>query len=213
MRVPNAATTTATGMNLRVMPASVLLALSLLVACCGVASSSLLYPNPVPSGWHNATVPGNEPLASYALSPDVAGLALACVGAPVNNLENSPLGPGSLWRTHDGGASWQKLSSSGILPNCQLVAPPGGNGLYFALGLFHNGAAVSVSTDAGSHWTGLNPALKFTTSMGFVLAGTVVRAGLLYAPQLPTPSGLQPVMALSRDDGQTWHATESLNRL
>lgn len=209
MRVPDAATASATGTGPWTVPLFVLLTLSLLVAGCGGASSSLAYPNPIPTGWHNAAVPGNEPLASYAISPDVAGLALACVGAPVNNLENSPLGPGTLWRTQDGGASWQELSSQGILPNCQLVAPPGGNGLLFAAGLFHNGPAVSVSTDAGSHWTGLNSTLTFDTPVGFVLAESILRAGVLYAPELPTASGLQPVMAMSRDDGQTWQATES----
>jgi hypothetical protein len=126
------------------------LALALILAACGVNASQSLPPYTVPANWHDIS-PTGDPIASYAISPDVPGLIVACTGSKTGNMSASPLGPATLWRTRDGGAHWQRLAVSGYIAGCEVAFPAGGNGTLFALNL-DGGQFIQVSHDAGNTW-------------------------------------------------------------
>jgi hypothetical protein len=129
--------------------AAVLAIALLALAACGASGNAPPYS--VPVQWHDVSPPTADPIASYAISPDVPGLIVACIGASTGNMSASPPGPATLWRTRDGGAHWERLAASGYIAGCEVAFPVGGNGTLFALNL-EGGQFIQVSHDAGDTW-------------------------------------------------------------
>jgi hypothetical protein len=133
------------------------LALTLLAAACG--SGSTRPPYQPPSGWHDITAPPSQPFAAYAISPDVPGLIVACIGAQEANTSTGAFGSANLWRTRDGGAHWLELTYGAFDAGCQLTLPPGGKGTIFGDSLFGSTfytpltpQSIAASLDAGDSW-------------------------------------------------------------
>lgn len=183
----------------------------LLSAACSATSSSRYA---LPSGWHDIT-PSSESLASYAMSPDEPGLIVACIGAP-SHVSADPPGPAVLWRTRDGGTSWQQLNSDGYVGTCRVAMPAGGHGLVFAVNVLGN-EKIQVSANGGDSWRTLT--LSYSEADGGIqaefaqLAGAVYRDGVLYAAGVATGYGdngaSMSMFSASNDDGQTWRAIEA----
>ncbi len=211
-----------------------MLAVLLALAACGVN----IPPYSVPAQWHDVSPPTTDPIANYAISPDVPGLIVACIGSQTGNTSASPLGPATLWRTRDGGAHWQRLATSGYIAGCEVAFPAGGNGTLFALNL-DGGQFIQVSHDAGDTWKTIaqdNGDPYGDIQQRFALLGHgVYRDGRLYtagqadtvatntaaatatATSLnPSPAGVSIAnefadlaFSVSSDDSQTWTAVEA----
>jgi hypothetical protein len=164
-----------------------------------------------PTGWNDITPPTSDPIASYAISPDVPGLMFACTGAMAGNVSESGYGPGTLWRTRDGGSYWERLDVSGLIPGCDMGMPLGGRGT-----IFINNGSILVSHDGGDTW---HTVYKNADSAGLyegdyflLLPNTVYRGGRLYAPgpvARPGAAGYSATaFSVSRDDGHTWSNVE-----
>lgn len=187
-------------------------AAALTIVCLLSAACSSHYTPP--PGWHDIT-PSSESLASYAISPDVPGLIVACIGAP-GHLSADPPGPAVLWRTRDGGASWQQLNRDGYVGTCRVAMPAGGHGLIFALNVLGN-EMIQVSANGGDSWRTLT--LNYSEADGGIqaefaqLAGAVYREGKLYAAGVATGQGDNGAsmsrFSASSDDGQTWRSIEA----
>lgn len=196
------------------LAATALALVCLLIAGCGLTSGGSTGYTP-PGGWHEVTAPTSSTIASYAVSPDVPGLIVACIGSP-GHVSADPPGPATLWRTRDGGASWQQLSSDGYVAGCQVAMPTGGHGLVFALNTLGT-QMIQVSTDGGDSWRTLT--MRYSGEDGGIqaefaqLAGAVHRDGALYAAGLATGQGdngaSMSMFSASRDDGQTWRRIEA----
>lgn len=202
------------GISRRRAPAAAALAVAcLLSAACGVTSGGASSYT-LPGGWHDIT-PSSETLASYTISPDVHGLIVACIGAP-GHVSAAPPGPGTLWRTRDGGAHWQQLNSDGYEATCQVAMPAGGHGLVFALNTLGT-QMIRVSANGGDSWRTLN--LSYSDEDGGMqaefaqLAGAVYRDDMLYAAGVATGQGdngaSMSMFSASSDDGQTWRRIEA----
>jgi len=169
---------------------------------------------PLPSGWHDVTPPTSEAITSYAVSPDVPGLILACIGSKAGNLSASPMGPAHLWRTRDGGASWEQLSQSSFTAGCQIAPIRGGQGTFFVFNTLSADQALWVTHDGGDHWSqvavgGAQPQQEASVIFSF-LRGGIYRDGKVYTiGSLDTgpPVGGQ-VFSSSADDGRTWTTVE-----
>jgi hypothetical protein len=216
----------------------VTLAAVLALAACGANASENFPPYTAPANWQDVSPPTSDPIASYAISPDVPGLIVACTGSKTGNMSASPLGPATLWRTRDGGAHWQRLAVSGYIAGCEVAFPPGGSGTLFALNL-DGGQFIQVSHDAGDTWKTLarddgapygDIQQRFT-----LLAHGVYRDGRLYtagqadtaaaastaatataSSMNPPPAGastardvISLAFSISSDDSQTWTAVEA----
>ncbi|HEX6121784.1 MAG TPA: sialidase family protein, partial [Ktedonobacterales bacterium] len=175
----------------------------------------------LPAGWHEITPPDGRSVASYAVSPDVSGLIVACIGAPVNQTSASPMGPATLWRTRDGGAHWQALDVRGLSAGCAVTMPRGGQGAIFVENTLPptGQQTVIASRDGGETWrtlhfTGDLPANLQYDSQQLIERG-VMRDGRLYAVGMPGALGLtgQPgaPFAVSDDLGSTWTRIEPGN--
>lgn len=183
----------------------------LLSAACGAPGSSSYT---LPAGWHDIT-PSAQSLVSYAISPNVPGLIVACIGARGHVSADSP-GPAVLWRTRDGGATWQQLNTDGYVGGCQVAMPAGGHGLVFALNALGN-ELFQVSANGGDSWHALT--LSYSAMDGGIqaefaqLAGAVYRDGVLYAAGVATGQGdngaSMSTFSASNDDGQTWRPIET----
>lgn len=177
-----------------------------------------------PSNWHDASPPASGPVVSYAASPDVPGLIVACIGDRAGNQSASPMGLATLWRTRDAGAHWQPLGIHTFRAGCELTLPRGGHGTLFAYNLYAptpDQESLMVSHDAGDTWqtvatnsdagNGTGPDL--VRARFDAIAGAVYRDGTLYAAAQPQLDGLgseaTPVFAASHDDGRTWAPVES----
>ena len=214
------------------------LAVLLALAACGVNTGGNIPPYSVPAAWHDVSPPTADPIANYAISPDVPGLIVACIGGKTGNMSASPLGPATLWRTRDGGAHWQRLTASGYIAGCEVAFPAGGNGTLFALNL-DGGQFIQVSHDAGDTWKTIaqdsgDPYGDIQQRFA-LLAHGVYRDGRLYtagqadtvaadsAAATATASSLNPppaggsianafadvAFSVSSDDSQTWTVVEA----
>lgn len=159
---------------------------------------------PPPAGWQTRTPPTGEQFASYAVSPDVPGLIVACIGDQTPHVSAGKMGPAHIWRSRDGGRHWQQLPSP-LTAGCSLTMPPGGSGMIFASDPLGQGA-ISVSRDGGDTWRQIATPIQAPNAQRgdpFALLGhTVYRDGRLY--------GLgATILSVSDDDGATWTPQES----
>lgn len=169
---------------------------------------------PVPSGWHDVTPPTPEAITSYAVSPDVPGLILACIGSKAGNLSASPMGPAHLWRTRDGGASWEQLPMGGLTAGCEIAGVRGEPGVFFVTDVYLAQPGLWVTHDAGDHWSqvavaGAQPQQEASVIFSFLRDG-IYRDGKVYTVgslETGTPGGGQ-VFSSSADDGHTWTTVE-----
>ena len=67
------------------------LAVVLALAACGVNTGGNIPPYSVPAQWHDVSPPTADPIANYAISPDVPGLIVACIGGTTGNMSASPM--------------------------------------------------------------------------------------------------------------------------
>lgn len=202
-----------------------LVALAVLAICgaaCAPASNSAPSGKPtyqVPAGWRDVTPPTANKTVSYAISPDVHGLIVACIS---DNDINDISEPSSLWRTRDSGAHWQRLHTGNLTNGCQLALPAGGRGTIIAYNQGDDPARefIEVSHDEGQTWKvvqqaqdlyqGQNIALAF----GFMAHG-IYRDGRLYVASQADkqyqyqPGFSMPAFSVSDNDGQSWAALEA----
>ncbi|HEX8029965.1 MAG TPA: hypothetical protein VF491_15940, partial [Vicinamibacterales bacterium] len=115
--------------------------------------------------WHQLTLPASMPnryISGVAIDPADAGGATAYLGFNGFSrrwIEGPGAGLGHLWKTTDGGATWNDVS--GNLPdvpvNDVLLV---GTQIVLATDL-----GVVVSSDGGAHWSRLAANLPYTTAM------------------------------------------------
>lgn len=186
-----------------------MVAFCLVLGACGAAgaSSAPLH------GWTDITPPDSGQRAQYAVSPDTPGLILATIGGSAQE-SVAPPPPARLWRSRDGGASWQSLDSLSVRSGTSLAMPPGGKGLVFAQDPLE--FAISVSEDAGTTWRTLPsdpPPNALIGAEWTWLAGAVVVGGRLYAGGAAPGFGGMPAgtsrFSVSDDHGVTWRAVEA----
>jgi photosystem II stability/assembly factor-like uncharacterized protein len=173
-----------------------------------------------PQGWQAIALPTTQLSAQYAISPDVPGLIVGCVGDKLG-------GPANLWSTSDGGAHWRQFPFDGLLGGCELAAPAGGQGTIFLLNILGADAeqqALKVSHNAGRTWQTIATSFdlqRATNTDGYgilqqlfdLISAGVYRNGRLYTiSQLDTTdSNFSTISAfsVSDDDGRTWTKLES----
>jgi hypothetical protein len=190
----------------------------LLVACGREDYTPSVAPFQPPSGWHNITPPTDEPLAHYAVSPDVPGLIVACIGDKTAHTSAAPVGPAHIWRSRDGGATWQRLAVNDFYAGCDVALPAGGHGTIIAGDFLTPGQNtpqfIEVSHDQGDTWTTIaSNATGGIQTLYDLLARGVYRGGVLYAtgqldPNNPS-SDASVRFSASRDDGRTWTGIEA----
>jgi hypothetical protein len=179
--------------------------------------------NTPPAGWQTRTPPTNEQVASYAVSPDVPGLIVACIGDQTPHVSAGELGPAHIWRSRDAGRHWQRLAVSGFIAGCDIALPAGGRGTVVVLNHLDTEEYVAVSRDAGDTWKTVASAsgvqvdgVRGARSTYYSLATGIYRDERLYAltPTVTTFDG-QPdasrvnVLAYTPDDGATWRPIET----
>ncbi|GEM_PF-5286215 len=187
---------------------ALLLALALALAACGGAGAE--QPYKAPARWQDITPPTSDPIASYAVSPDVPGLIVACMGNREGNATDSPMGVGTIWRSRDGGAHWQRLSVSGYTAGCEVDFPAGGHGALIAYNL-DGSQFIQVSHDAGDTWKTIisSNGADLHEQYTFITSG-VYRDGLLYTIRARNVSDENDwVFSVSRDDGGSWVTVEA----
>lgn len=173
-----------------------------------------------PQGWQAIPLPTTQLSAQYAISPDVPGLIVGCIGDKLG-------GPANLWSTSDGGAHWRQFPFAGLLGGCDLAAPAGGQGTIFLLNILGADAeqqALKVSHDAGRTWHTVATNFDFESAAnpdGYgilqqlfdLISAGVYRGGRLYTiSQLDTTDAnfsTVPAFSVSDDDGRTWTKLES----
>jgi hypothetical protein len=176
---------------------------AIIVIIAGVAGT-LLFINrtqeafpPLPGGWRDNTPANTGSYASYAPSPDTPGAILAITGNRTGSRSVDGPGPGTLWRTTDGGAHWQVLTQHpAFTADAQITMPAGGNGLVLVEDLLGN--MLYASHDAGITWQTLvvTDQRRSAFDAFFQAAGTY-RAHHLYAA---TATGF----LMSANDGADW---------
>lgn len=185
------------------------LALCLALAACGGQGAK----SAPPSGWTDITPPDSRQLARYVVSPDTPGLMLASIGGYTSVSAAPPL-PAQLWRSRDGGASWQSLDNLHPPSGFGLLMPLGGHGLVFAQDPLKG--ALSMSDDAGTTWRTIyttNPNAHGPVDEWTWLSGAVAIGGRLYAggvaPGWGGMSAGTSRFAVSDDHGLTWRVIEA----
>ena len=173
-----------------------------------------------PAGWQTRTPPTNDQFASYAVSPDVPGLILACIGDQTPHVSAGELGPAHIWRSRDAGRHWQQLAVSGFYAGCEISLPAGGRGTVVVLNHLDTEEYVAVSRDAGDTWKTVasegGVQVDVVRSTFYSLATGIYRDNRLYAltPIKTTTDGqpgayLANVLASTPDDGATWRRIET----
>lgn len=187
-----------------------------LIAGCGAAPRGYQ----PPKGWRAIALPTTQLSAQYAISPDVPGLIVGCIGDKLG-------GPANLWSTSDGGAHWRQLPFDGLIGGCELAAPTGGQGAIFLLnilGATPQQQTLKVSHDAGQTWHTIATSADFQSASNFygedilqqlfaLISAGVYRNGRLYTVgHLDTTDAnvlSVPAFSVSDDDGRTWTKQES----
>ena len=200
--------------RIRPLPVSLLCLLCLLslaLAACGAAGvGSGGGSTPPPTGWTDITPPDTGQITHYAISPDIPGLILAVIGGHTQASADPPA-TARLWRSTDGGASWELLDSLSVRTSVALDMPAGGHGLVFAVDQLANN--VFVSANAGTTWRSLPTSMQPGASpQGWPFSAVVV-AGRLYAGGITAGFGGMPTgtsrFVVSDDHGQTWRTVEA----
>ncbi|HEX8995572.1 MAG TPA: sialidase family protein [Ktedonobacterales bacterium] len=184
-------------------------ALCLALTACGAAGA-----NSAPAkGWTDITPPDSRQVTAYAVSPDIPGLLLAEIGGRSAVSAAPPL-PAQLWRSRDGGATWQTLDNLHPPASFGLLMPPGGHGMIFAQDPLQN--MIYASDDAGTTWRTLrdtDPNAYGPVQEWTWLAGAVAIGGRLYAGGVAAGWGGQTVatdrFSVSDDLGGTWRPLEA----
>lgn len=184
--------------------------IALLVTACGASDSNSATTYHTPTGWHDVTPPTTQSIAAYAISPDVPGLIVACIGDKTAHVSAAPMGLATLWRTRDGGAHWSHLPAMQFSAGCELAFPSGGHGTLFALNLYGDGA-IRFSHDAGDTWktvaTGSGTSSDGIQQLFAALAGGVYRDGLLYVATASQAANAEAALvstfSMSSNDGAT----------
>lgn len=175
-------------------------ALGLLLAGCGHTFPGAN--TAPPSGWTDITPPDSGQSAQYAVSPDIPGLIVALIGGRAQASADPPP-DARLWRSQDGGATWQSLDSLTPRSGSYLFMPSGGHGLVISLDTLET--SVSVSRDEGSTWR-TKPLNLPNNEPGMeevnLLYGAVSVGGRLY-------SGGGGHLSASDDGGLTWRTNET----
>lgn len=182
------------------------------LAACGITTGASFQP---PTRWSDITPPTSEQAASYAISPDVPGLIVACIGDQTAHISAAPMGPAHIWRTRDAGGHWQVLPTSQFYGGCSVAMPAGGHGTIFAENLLGPPADppqfIAVSHDAGDTWQTLGTADDYHTTLQAVftlLGAAVYRGGRLYSLGAMAGGAVGNTLAgsffASADDGRTW---------
>ncbi len=187
------------------------------LAACGVATGTAYTP---PADWHDSTPPTGEQITSYAVSPDVPGLIVACIGDQTAHTSAAPMGPAHIWRTRDAGVHWQMLPTTQFYGGCQVALPAGGNGTVFAENLggpqANSPQFITVSHDAGDTWQALATDATYPTTLQAVF--TLLSAGAYRDGQLSSLGAIALGQAgnalpgsffISADDGRTWRSLDA----
>src|SRR5262249_17311110 len=152
---------------------------------CGVATGNAYTP---PADWHDITPPTGEQITSYAISPDVPGLIVACIGDQTAHISAAPMGPAHIWRTRDAGAHWQILPTTHSYGGCKVAMPAEGHGTVVAENLLGPQASaqqfITVSHDAGDTWQTLTTDATYPLALQAVftlLSAGAYRGGQLYS--------------------------------
>jgi hypothetical protein len=173
-----------------------------------------------PVGWQTRKAPTDEQFASYAVSPDVPGLIVACIGDQTPHVSAGELGPAHIWRSRDAGRHWQQLAVSGFIAGCDIALPAGGRGAVVVLNDLGTEEYVAVSRDAGDTWKTVasesGVLVDGVRSTFYSLATGIYRDERLYAltPTKTTFNGQLDgfpanVLAYTPDDGATWRPIET----
>lgn len=175
---------------------------------------------PPPAGWQTRTPPTNEQFASYAVSPDVPGLIVACIGDQTPHVSAGKMGPAHIWRSRDAGRHWQELGASGFYAGCEIALPAGGRGTVVVESHFVSHEFVAVSRDAGDTWKTVasegTMQWDVVRSVFAALSAGIYRDGRLYAlDPTQTTADVQPgansakMLAYTANDGATWIPIET----
>jgi hypothetical protein len=191
------------------------------LAACGAATGNPYQP---PADWHDITPPTGEQITSYAISSDVPGLIVACIGDQTAHTSAAPMGPAHIWRTRDAGAHWQRLPTTHFYGGCRVALPAGGHGTVFAEN-YYSAQFISVSHDAGDTWQTLATSADLQAVFVLFSAGVyrdgqlyslgagVYRDGQLYSlgaiARGQAGSALPGSLFASTDDGRTWDTLDA----
>jgi hypothetical protein len=187
------------------------------LAACGVATGNADTP---PADWHDITPPTGEQITSYAVSPDVPGLIVACIGDQTAHTSAAPMGSAHIWRTRDAGAHWQMLPTTQFYGGCEVAMPVGGHGTVFAENLLGTQANppqfITVSHDAGDTWQTLATDANYPNTLQEVFR--LLSAGVYRGGQLSSLGAIALGQAgnalpgsffVSADDGRTWRTLDA----
>jgi len=110
-----------------------------------------------------------------------------------------------VWRSSDGGATWEQLTSVGELPNSAVLAPASGTRAVVAP---NPQGDLLLTDDAGATWTAVHAGTAGYTWawVGFTdaLTGSALRVGSA-PPGWPWPNGPEPEQLWrTADGGATW---------
>ena len=175
-------------------------ALGLLLAGCGHAFPGAN--TAPPSGWTDITPPDSGQSAQYAVSPDIPGLIVATIGGRAQ-ASASPPPDARLWRSEDGGETWQALDSLTPRSGSSLYMPPGGHGLVISLDILET--SVSVSRDKGSTWRTKSINLSGNETAADLM--NVFASAVAIGWRLYSSGGGH--FSVSDDGGLTWRTIES----
>ncbi len=186
------------------------LLLSIALAACGTMGDSSV-PTP-PPGWTDITPPQTGQAVEYVVSPDTPGLMFATVGGHAQASMDPP--PSArLWRSRDGGATWQSLDGVTVHSGTQLVMPLGGHGLVFVWDSVTD--VISASADAGETWRSIpgseTTVIPYEREWPWITKSVMV-GGRLYTGGFTTGDDASVSgttrFSVSDDHGRTWRPIE-----
>ena len=166
----------------------------------------------LPTDWHDISTPQHGQFVAYAVNPLTPSTAVALIGSLPQGSSGYPLGPGTFWRTTDGGATWHQIATAPKFLADTRVFYVRGSSVLFALTLESTPQTLYASHDDGATWRqittsnqgGLKAAYYQLERTGFA------RDGLLYSQNYAngTDGITGSVFSVSNDDGATWTARE-----
>ena len=156
------------------------------------------------------------PYTQYFGRPPVNGRFNAVAFDPNNSqVIYGGAAQGGLWKTSDGGVTWNWLSTgwAHLGVNCIAVDPQDGNTIYVGLGDYHGyiGGSVGImkSTDGGATWTEIA-----TSSMGQIGVPKILIDPTNHQTLIAGTGDVNAYGKLYRsvNSGQTWTMVNSLGR-